>query len=67
MRGKMVLVGLGLVMMIVSLTALAADSRRSLDAQCAKRCNCNGSPCGAIVKCQDSWGLWTRCCDWCAI
>jgi hypothetical protein len=66
MNEKMVLAGLGLVMIVLSLTALSAGTTRAIDAQCTRRCDCAARPCGAIVSCQDGFGLWTRCCTWCS-
>jgi hypothetical protein len=66
MNGKMALTGLGLLMMVLSLAALAGGTDRALDAQCRRRCNCTNDACGSIMKCQDSSGVWTKCCEWCS-
>jgi hypothetical protein len=66
MRVKNIVVGVGIIMIVASLAALASGTSRAIDAQCFKRCNCTASPCRGTTYCQDGEGVWTKCCNWCA-
>ena len=66
MKSTTMLLVAGILMAMLSLTALATDTTQVVDTQCAKRCRCDAGPCGSIVQCRTGLGELSNCCDWCS-